>query len=258
MARKFETTDIVSPAAAYLRADSFTHVNSSFDELSNAMVRSLLSAYTTNDVIVLWGCVLTGTLVAPGPAAITAGQVYYNGRIYDVDAVASLVLSGAQIPVWTIAESLQGGQTTFTDGNDYDFQVIEKFAMTAGLSGSGVSGTSSTNVANSKLLKKHKRLAIGAWDMDTDDCKDVAHGLSAVEYLKANVLGISILDDGPSVKVNTLGNVKTVSCGGGDGWEYIDGTNIRISRLTGGNFDSASFNSTSFSRGYIDLVYGDI
>ncbi len=252
MARKFETTDIVSPAAAYLRADSFTHVNTAFNELTNAIVRGLLSSYTTNDVIILNGCVVSGTVVAPGPAAITAGQVFYNGRVYEVDAVASLVLSGAQVPVFTIVESLQGGQTTFTDRNDYDFQVIEKVAMTAGLSGSGIK-----NVSDAKFLKKFKRLEIGVWDMDTDACKDVAHGLSATEFLKANVLGIGIKDD-DLLKVNALGNVKTTSCGGGDGWEYIDGTNIRLSRLTAGNFDSALFNSTAFNRGYVDIVYGDI
>lgn len=252
MARKFETTDIVSPAAAYLRADSFTHVNTAFDELTNAIVRGLLSSYTTNDVIILNGCVVSGTVVAPGPAAITAGQVFYNGRVYEVDAVASLVLSGAQVPVFTIVESLQGGQTTFTDGNDYDFQVIEKIAMTAGLSGSGIG-----DCDDAKFLKKPKRLAIGGWDMDTDAFKDVTHGLSAVEFKKANIVGISIIDDALA-NVNTLGVVKTVSAGSGDGFEYINNTTIRLSRFTTGVFDSALFNDSSINRGYIDLVYGDI
>lgn len=138
MARKFDPTDIQTPVKARLRGDSFTHLNNAFDELTNAIVKGLLSSYTTNDVIILNGCVVSGTVVAPGPAAITAGQVFYNGRIYEVDAVATLNLTGAQVPVFTIVESLQGGQTTFSDANDYDFQVIEKVAMTAGLSGSGI------------------------------------------------------------------------------------------------------------------------
>lgn len=257
MARKFETASIVSPAAAYLRADSFTHINSAFDELTNAIVKGLLSSYTTDDVIILNGCVVSGTVVAPGPAAITAGQVFYNGRIYEVDAVASLALTGAQVPVFTIVSTQQGGQTTFTDGNPYNFQTIEKFAMTAGLSGSGASGTSSTNVANAKFLKKTKRISIGTWDMDTDAFVDVNHGLASHEWLKASIIGISIIADGLGT-VNTLGITKTVSAGSGDGFEYINVTTVRLSRWTAGAFDSTNFNDTSINRGYIDILYGDI
>jgi len=256
MARKFETADIVTPVKARLRGDSFTHINGAFDELSNAVIKKMLNAYTTNDVIVLNGCVMTGTLVAPGPAAITAGQVFYNGRIYEVDAVASLVLAGAQIPVFTIVETQQGGQTTFSDANDYDFQTIEKFAMTAGLSGSGASGTTSTNVANAKFLKKTKRLSIGAWDMDANADKSVAHGLSAVEWIKAVVVSGSIIKD-DLARFDVL-PINNATSGAATGIRYVDSTNIELTRNTGGQFDHVDYNDVSISRGYVDIMYGDI
>lgn len=229
MARKFDPTDIQTPVKARLRGDSFTHLNNAFDELTNAIVKGLLSSYTTNDVIILNGCVVSGTVVAPGPAAITAGQVFYNGRIYEVDAVATLNLTGAQVPVFTIVESLQGGQTTFSDANDYDFQVIEKVAMTAGLSGSGIK-----NVSDAKFLKKSKRLQMGSWDMDTAGTIDVSHGLSLVQYRKMTVVGITILVDDlnssyPLPLAPVTGGVET-----GDGVVYFDTSVIRITRLATG------------------------
>ena len=256
MARKFDPTSIVTPVKARLRGDSFTHINSSFDELSNAVVKAFIPTYTTNDVVILNGCVMTGTLVAPGPAAITAGQVFYNGRVYEVDAVASLVLAGAQIPVFTVVSTQQGGQTTFSDANDYNFQTIEKFAMTAGLSGSGVSLTTSSNVANAKFLKKTKRIAIGSWDMDANADKAVAHGLSAVEWLKIVVVGISIVKDN-LLRLDTL-PINNATSGASSGIVNITSTDINLTRTTGGQFDDPDWNDTSISRGYVDIQYGDI
>ena len=249
MARKFSTTGIVSPVKARLRADSFTHINSAQDEISKAALLALIPSYTTNDVIVIWGAVVSGTIVAPGPCAVTAGQVYYNGRFYDVDAATGITLAGAQIPVWNIVESLQGGQSVFTDGNNYDFQVIEKFALQAGLSGSGLK-----NNADVKRLKKTKRVSTGFWDMTAAPFIDVAHGLSATEFLTAVVSGVSIRRDDFG-EVYSLGTTYSTTT---NGVGRLSSTLIRLVRETGGVFDGVNFNDATIIRGYIDITYGDI
>lgn len=55
-----------------------------YDALSY-VVRSLTN-YTTNDVLILWGCTLTINL--PGTCSITDGAIYYNGIVYNVDAMS--------------------------------------------------------------------------------------------------------------------------------------------------------------------------
>lgn len=253
MARKFETSDIVTPNKARLRADSFTHINSSFDEMSNALVKAGLASYTTNDVIILDGCVVSGTVVSPGPAAVTAGQIFYNGRIYEVDANASITLAGAQVPVWVIVESQQGGQTTFTDGNDYDFQTIEKFVLQAGLSGSGLANYDGATV---KRLTKTKIVNIGDWNMDTTGNVTVAHGLSAADWKKIKNVSATIRNDADSAyyPIDAVNNIAAPN-GGIDGY---DSTNITLRRTVTGDFDNAAFDSTGYNRGFVTIVYGDI
>lgn len=256
MARKFETTDIVTPNKARLRADSFIHINSSFDEMSNALVKAGLASYTTNDVIILDGCVVSGTVVSPGPAAVTAGQIFYNGRTYEVDANVSISLSGAQVPVWVIVESQQGGQTTFTDGNDYDFQTIEKFVLQAGLSGSGIANYDGATV---KRITKRKIVNIGDWNMYSTGgtgTKSVAHGLSSTDWKKIKSISVLIRNDADNA-YTPLNSVNSIGLPNGGITDY-GATNINLLRALTLDFDSASYDSTSYNRGWVTIEYGDI
>ena len=137
MARKFDTTNIVTPTKAPFSKRSLTHINTAYDELGEGIVNGMLGSYTTGDVVILHGCNVSATI--PGTSSVTAGAIYYNGRVYEVDADASIITTGLQTLVWQIAEStITGDPATFDDGNTYDFHIIEKMELVNGLSGSGL------------------------------------------------------------------------------------------------------------------------
>jgi hypothetical protein len=256
MAREFVTTGIVSPVKARFSKRSLTHINSALSEITAQVGPALVETYTTNDVIILSGCVVGGTTTFPGTATVTAGTIYYNGKTYSVDANASIILASGQIPVWNIATSyISGDPAIFTDANTYDFHKIEKFALTAANAGSGVSDW---NASTTKYLVKTKIINIGDWNMDTTATLNVAHGLGSL-FKKIKSISVIVRNDADTTyydftRGTTVGLVQGQV-------NTIDSTNIALERLAvglSGVFDDAAFDSTSYNRGWITIVYGDI
>jgi hypothetical protein len=139
--RKFITTNIINPVKAPITEKAIRHINDMVGEPINSIIKAMIGAYTTNDIVILEGCVLTVTGSAPGnsTAILTAGSVYYNGEIYLVDANASLLTSNPDTYVWQQVDTLQDGvQTKFTNGTVYDFLSIRKMRLVAGAAGSGI------------------------------------------------------------------------------------------------------------------------
>jgi len=254
MARKYDITNIIDPVKAPFTKRSLTHLNTAFDDLTAQMIESnLTEAYTTNDVIILSGCDVTANI--PGTSEVTAGQIYYNGRIYDVDANASIT-SPADTLVWNIVESyISGDPATFSDGNSYNFHIIEKFVLSNAVTGSGIADY---NGATVKYKIRYKRFNIGSWNMDSSLSVGINTGLdSAIFTNKLLSVDMQVLDDtlvyaGPFIGVS--GNVElwwTYSVGGG---QII----INLYRLTSGQFDNTSYNDTLINSGYFYLKYGNI
>lgn len=151
MARSFVITPIVDPVKAPISKRSLTHINSAWDELGEDIIKGLLGTYTTNDLIVLYGCTVTANI--PGTSAVTAGAIYYNGRIYKVDANAS-ISSPTNTLVWSIATTyITGDPATFSDGSSENFHKIEKFQLTNAGTGTGLADYNSTTV---KALNKQR------------------------------------------------------------------------------------------------------
>lgn len=119
---------------------SLDHIQQAYTEITDSVVKGILGTYTANDVIVLYGCVLTGT--DPGARTVTAGAIYYNGEIYLVDA-GGLTTTLSDIPLWTIVTTYQSGDPIlFTDNVTFhNVSQIRKFVLVAGpAGGSGVTG----------------------------------------------------------------------------------------------------------------------
>jgi hypothetical protein len=94
-----------------------------------------------------------------------------------------------------------------------------------------------------------KSVNIGDWDMDTTESKNVAHGLSDFKKIR----GIDVIirndsDTAPYLHITATAN-KDIYISG------IDNSNIGITRRTSGTFDSASFDSTSYNRGWVTITY---
>jgi hypothetical protein len=149
MGREFITTNIVGTTKAPITAKGLQHINAMAKEQVNALVNGLVP-YTTNDIIVLYGCVVavtSGSIPGTGTATLTAGAVYYNGEIYLVDANGSLSTTNPQTLIWQAVNTLQDGvQTKFTDGMDYDFLSIRKLRLVAGAVGAGLANYDAATV----------------------------------------------------------------------------------------------------------------
>ncbi len=98
-------------------------------------------------------------------------------------------------------------------------------------------------------IRYRSRLSIGAWNMDTDATKAVAHGVG--DATKIRILQVMIIrDDAARWSPLTPGFSSTAS-GYYDNW---DNTNIYLSRLAGGEYDNTNYDAGG-NRGYIDIEY---
>jgi hypothetical protein len=77
------------------------------------VIKGLIGSYTTNDLIVLWGCTVSATI--PGSSTITTGAIFYNGIIYKVPAATVVTISGETL-VFKINATVQPGTIYLTNG----------------------------------------------------------------------------------------------------------------------------------------------
>jgi hypothetical protein len=94
-----------------------------------------------------------------------------------------------------------------------------------------------------------KSVNIGDWDMDADESKNVAHGLS--DWQKIRSVDVVIRNDSNTAPYLHLS-------GGSDKNLYINGidnSNIGITRRAGSSFDGVNFDSTSYNRGWVTITY---
>ncbi len=106
-------------------------------------------------------------------------------------------------------------------------------------------------VAVTGQVLRWKILEIGSWDMVALETKDVLHGLSKDNISQVTVL---IFDD-IDTWIRPL-EISLVAANSG-GYCYIDATNIKMGRITGGLFDNATYDNAAINRGYIYIVYKD-
>ena len=117
---------------------------------------------------------------------------------------------------------------------------------------------SSTTVPTQQSVKayvdertKYKVVDIGDWNMDSTSTVSVAHGLSVADI--RSVSGMIRADGSPTTRTPIqMGNTGTnydveVS--------QLNSTNVVLKRLTGGAFDSTTYNATSYNRGWIYIEY---
>lgn len=109
-------------------------------------------------------------------------------------------------------------------------------------------------IGNGKALLP-KVIDIGDWNMDSTQSVDIAHGISDHTKIRA-VSAVIRKDDETDHYV--LGGIKlsTLPEEASTAWiSYYDSTNVGLYRTTGGFFDSAVFDATSFNRGWITIWY---
>jgi hypothetical protein len=101
---------------------------------------------------------------------------------------------------------------------------------------------------------KTKILTIGDWNMDTTSNRGpIAHGLGS-SWTNIRHLSAVIREDSDGYRIPLLSSSASATSGHNT-IEVRDSTNLYLNRETGGRFDNANFNSTSYNRGWIYIVY---
>ena len=95
-----------------------------------------------------------------------------------------------------------------------------------------------------------KVIQIGDWNMDSTDNVNVAHGLTL-----ANIRNISVVirDDGNTTYYCLPGADATLAAD--QEYAFANASNVNIKRRDSGIFDNASFDQTSYNRGWITIMY---
>lgn len=117
---KIETTDLVlggdgvndiANKQAKLLANRTSYLKAQLEKSNEHLIRGILGTYTTNDLIVLYGCVISGS----GTKAITEGAIFYNGQVYKV-ASASGITAGPSY-IFAIKNSVNPFEIEFKSGD---------------------------------------------------------------------------------------------------------------------------------------------
>lgn len=125
------------------------------------------------------------------------------------------------------------------------------------IDGTDFNFTARNSVLSDSANLKVKVIEIGDWNMDTTNAVSVIHGI--VDGTKIRSVDVVIrADTGVLYKLENY-DFSTGEVGGGVSGVNedipISGTTIRLGRKTGGLFDQAGFDSTSFNRGFITIIY---
>jgi hypothetical protein len=122
-------------------------------------------------------------------------------------------------------------------------------------SAGAVSGTTGTFSGGTKTdgtnTLKTKILDIGDWDMDADATVSVAHG---VTYANIRHISAMLRNDADTGKY-PVGQIDIGVAGLEIYFDTVTSTNVVLARQTGGPFDSTDFDSTSYNRGWITIIY---
>lgn len=90
-------------------------------------------------------------------------------------------------------------------------------------------------------------LEIGDWNMDATASVNIAHGLV---LSKIHGVKVTIRDDADSQYSDLLSVGSSI-----DGYWYVGSTNVVLVRTNAGSYDNASYDATSYNRGWIEITY---
>lgn len=102
------------------------------------------------------------------------------------------------------------------------------------------------------VLWKKKIIEIGDWDMDANQQKAVAHGLT---LSKIRTVSTMIRDDAGTNQLPLNGGAGVGNENNAGNVDSIDATNVNLYRVVGSLFDSTNYNATGYNRGWVTIEY---
>ena len=204
--------------------------------------------------VVNWsqGSIITDTI----SESTTGAGVTVDGGILR-DSKIELAAGTVSLPAFTFAADLDTGLYR---------QAANVAAIAVGGADAARFNSSGIDVRAGKGLRSDSggvgeydrtlRLEIGNWNMDSDASVSVNHGLTLAKIRTVFVL---IREDGQAQSF-PLDSYIDVEAGGlnlASGYWKVTGTQVVLTRVTGGHFDGTDFNSTTApsNRGWITITY---
>jgi hypothetical protein len=216
------------------------------------IIEQFFDDWNLGDCIV-YGCDITGTV---GNYTVSAGVIYYNGELRIFDGVA-----GVAFPLKLTTADIDINLREFEDGNNkYTAQIYKMVPDVGGAFDFDLTTPRTREQLLGPAGTKTKILQSGDWDMTTTLSLTLAHGLTFSKIVSVRGV-IYIDDDAPQYpQAYNIGNAAdgitpalgAVSAAAAIIWNDV---NVIVSRLTGGYFDSGSFNKTPYNRAIILIEY---
>jgi len=212
------------------------------------------------DNFIITGCIEGGS---PGAVTLTEGWIILDGELLKVDA-QSAFNEGADSTFVKVVTTDTTGDKTFQDASSVSTYQKNR-AVISGVGGTldynglhiwdvftkkmRISGTERLG-ENSMPTLVRKIIDIGDWNMDSDQTKAVAHGLSAsaIRSITATIRKDAAASPFNYYQIDFHDGATTH---GGVG--ATTSTDIQLKRTGAGFFDSTDFNSTSYNRGWITI-----
>lgn len=139
-----KTTDGTDPNKQQpFPAPSLKFLQDNTAEIANTLARNIISnntqvAYSTSNIYILYGCVNSGVnaYVNPGDTYnVSAGAVFVNGEIYQVDAVSGVFTAGQALYSAMVKNNPSPDPVKFKDGSFFSVHDVRKYVITAATSG---------------------------------------------------------------------------------------------------------------------------
>lgn len=101
---------------------------------------------------------------------------------------------------------------------------------------------------------KIKVIEIGDWNMDTTGSVNITHGVA--NFKKIRSVYAVIRDDGDTLYTPLISDSLPASSTGLRGQVAVfQSSTLRLDRLVSGVYDSASYDSTGYNRGWVTIIY---
>lgn len=137
-------------------------------------------------------------------------------------------------------------QTEVNTGTD-DSRYITPLKLNSTLS-----QTTQVVINDNSTIIRTKTVNIPSWNMQTTSVLDIPHGVTL-----ANVISVTgtIRNDTGNIRY-TVGQSANTGAGQPDLFVFrVDSVNVRLQRNSTGQFNDASFSSTAFNRGILQITY---
>lgn len=188
------------------------------------------------------------------PLTTNGDLLYRSGGVSTRLAIGTngyvLTVSGG-LPAWA---AIPGGISGLTSGylpkatssTTIGNSIISEAASAITIAGTLEIQSGFRTQATGPYLKT-KIVDIGDWDMTTTSGVAVAHGLTHLSKIRS--VSAMVRND------VALAHILLYDAVSGGYISSVDGTYVNLDRVFGGYFDTADYNSTSYNRGWITIIY---